>query len=397
MPTLFVLLLSLTASGKSQGVDGKVGALFRQARRSGLWPDAEAVHRSAVTKARAHVPWTAFEQVHQEAVTLAYEVWPTRETDTWQGLSVFAIDGSKYQLPAAAAVRTAFDPHSGLEHSGKGHYPHCLVSTVYDVFRRLPIARTIQPIAEANEREEVKALLPQIPSGGVLLFDRGYPSYDLLEHLQHEYQGMWVLRCPASHTFPAVESFLQSGKAAAMLTLTAPKTEAIRLRAIRMDSPSGDVSVLLTNLPEDERFPAQAVQNLYWRRWAVEVHYRDEKTSLEIETFHSHTANGIRQELFAILIMAVIARVLMALRTDPEHPSGAHPQFKHAIITLASEAALLTPTCPDVALGIFQELLREIERVRYYPPKVPRPSAPRVSKQPMNTWRSEKSHRMGKT
>lgn len=129
----------------------------------------------------------------------------------------------------------------------------------------------------------------------------------------------------------------------------------------------------------------------------MEVHDRDEKTSLDIETFHSHTENGIRQELFASLIMAVIARTLMILQTDSEHPSGAQPQFKHAIITLASEAAVLTPTCPDVALGIFQELLREIERVRYYPPKVPRPAAPRVSKQPMNKWQSEKSQRMGKT
>jgi hypothetical protein len=392
-----VLLLSLTASGKSQGVDGKVGALFRQARRSGLWPDAQTVHRSAVTKARAHVPWAAFEQVHQEAVNLAYEVWPTCEADTWQGLSVFAIDGSKYTLPAADAVRTAFEPTSGLAYPGKGHYPQCLVSTAYDVFRRLPVARTVQPMAAANEREEVKALLPHIPRGGVVLFDRGYPSYDLLEHLQQQYQGMWVLRCPASNTFPTVEIFVQSGRAEATLTLTAPKTEAVRLRAIRMESPSDEVSVLLTNLPADARFPAQAVRDLYWRRWAVEVHYRDEKTSLDIETFHSQTENGIRQELFAILIMAVIARTLMVLMTDPEHSSGAHPQFKHAIITLASEAALLTPTCPDVALGIFQELLREIARVRYYPPKVPRPSAPRVSKQPMNKWRSEKSQRMGKT
>lgn len=392
-----MVLLSLTASGKSQGVDGKVGALFRQARRSGLWPDAQAVHRSAVTKARAHVPWTAFEQVHQEAVTLAYEVWPMCEADTWQGLSVFAIDGSKYQLPAADAVRTAFDPHSGLAHPGKGHYPQCLVSTAYDVFRRLPVARTVRPMADANEREEVKALLPQIPRGGVLLFDRGYPSYDLLAHLQQEYQGLWVLRCPAASTFPAVETFIQAGQPEARLTLTSPTTVPISLRAIRMERPSGEVSVLLTNLPNDVRFPAQAVLDLYWRRWAVEVHYRDEKTSLDIETFHSQTENGIRQELFAILIMAVIARTLMVLRTDTEHPSGAHPQFKHAIITLANEAALLTPTCPDVALGIFQELLREIERVRYYPPKVPRPSAPRVSKQPMNKWRSEKSQRMGKT
>ncbi len=145
LPSLFVVLLSLTASGKHQGVDGKVGALFQQARRSGLWPDAHAVHRSAVTTARAHVPWTAFAQVQQEAVKLAYEVWPTREADTWQGLSVFAIDGSKYQLPAATAVRTAVDPTSGLTQPGKGPYPQCLVSTVDDVFRWLPIGRTVQP------------------------------------------------------------------------------------------------------------------------------------------------------------------------------------------------------------------------------------------------------------
>ncbi|MGH8548553.1 MAG: hypothetical protein ACRERU_08145 [Methylococcales bacterium] len=66
-----------------------------------------------------------------------------------------------------------------MDHPGKGHYPQCLVSTVYAVFRRLPVARTVQPIAQANEREAVKALLPYIPDGGILLFDRGYPSYDL--------------------------------------------------------------------------------------------------------------------------------------------------------------------------------------------------------------------------
>ena len=397
LPTLFVVLLSLTASGKPQGVDGKVGALFRQARRSRLWPDAQAVHRSAVTKARAHLSWTAFEQVHQEAVKLAYEVWPTHEADTWQGLSVFAIDGSKYTLPAADAVRAAFDPDSGLKHPGKGHYPQCLVSTAYDVFRRLPIARTVQPMAEANEREEAKALLPHIPSGGVLLFDRGYPSYDLLEHLHRQYQGFWLLRCPASATFPAVETFVQSGQAQATLTLTSRKTEPIRLRALRLVSPTGELSVLLTNLQDEVRFPAQAVLDLYWRRWAVEVHYRDEKTSLDIEMFHSQTENGIRQELFAILIMAVIARTVMVLMTDLEQPAGAQPQFKHAVLTLASEAAFLTPTCPAVALSIFQELLREIARVRYYPPKVPRPSPPRISKQPINKWQLNKSKRMGKT
>lgn len=175
--------------------------------------------------------------MHHYAVRLAYEVWPTTDEHTWQGLSVFAIDGSKYRLPASAALRSAFDPDSGLDQPGKGHYPQCLVSTVYDVFRRLPIARTVQPMALANEREEVKALLPHIPTGGILLFDRGYPSYDLIDYLQRHYSGYWLMRCPASATFPAVEAFVRSGQPQATITLTPPKGEPITLRALRMVRP----------------------------------------------------------------------------------------------------------------------------------------------------------------
>jgi hypothetical protein len=375
-------------------VDTQSGAFFRHARRSGLWPAAEAVHRSAVTKARAKLSWTAFEQLHQDAVCLTYALWPASDEDTWQGLSVFAIDGSIYQLPAAEALRQAFEPDSGLDHPGKGHYPHCLVSTVYDVFRRLPIARTVRPIAAANERQEVKARLPAIPRGGVLLFDRGYPSYELIAYLNRHYSGYWLFRCPAQSTFPAVEAFVCSGHTEAMITLPFSKAQTLTLRAVRLTSPEGTVSVLLTNLIDHVRFSAEAITALYFRRWGVETYYRDEKTSMAIETFHSQTENGIRQELFAILIMAVIARLLMRLTAVPDHPSRAEPQFKHAIITLANEAYLLTPQCPELAFMIFSELLHEIARVRYYRPQTPRPSQPRVSKKPINKWQIDKAKRM---
>jgi len=394
LPQIFLFLLFLTAGGKSQGVDGKSGAFFRHARRSGLWPDAEAVHRSAVTKARAKLSWTAFEHLHREAVGLAYEWWPASEEDTWQGLSVFAIDGSKYDLPASPALRAAFDPDSGLDHAGKGHYPQCLVSTVQDVFRHLPIARTVRPIAAAHEREELKALLPFIPPGGVLLCDRGYPSYDLIDFVSRYYPGYWLFRCPAQSTFPAVEQFVQSGREDAFLSLQPPQGEATAVRAIRLQSPDGTLSVLLTNLLDAQRFPAAAIIALYFRRWAVETQYRDEKTSLDIETFHSQTENGIRQELFAILLVAVIARMLIVLMTDRDHPSRAEPQLKHAIITVATEAAVLTPRCPALALVIFAELLNEIARVRYYPPKTTRPSQPRVSRQPISKWQLSKTKRL---
>ena len=113
-------------------------------------------------------------------------------------------------------------------------------------------------------------MLPKIPHGGSCCLIAAIP----VEHLRHQYQGFWVLRCPASHTFPLVGTFVHSGKVEALLTLTAPKAKAVRLRAIRMESSSGGVSVLMTNLPDDGRVQAQAVLDLSWRRWAVQVYYR---------------------------------------------------------------------------------------------------------------------------
>lgn len=388
---MLVFLLSLVGSGKQQGVEGHSGDFFRHARRSGLWPEAQAVHRSSVTLARAKLHWTNFEQLHHEAVQLAYDLWPTRPSDTWEGLSVFAIDGSKYTLPATEELRQRFDPTSGLHQPGKGHFPQCLVSTVYDVLRRLPIARTVQPMAQANEREELKALLPHIPPGGILLCDRGYPSYDLLDHLQRHYRGYWLLRCPARGTFPAVEAFVRSGQAEATITLKPPRGHALQLRVIRLVSPEGKLSVVLTNLINAQRFSTQSIIGLYFRRWAVETHYRDEKTSLDIQRFHAHNENGIRQELFAILILAVITRILMVISVVEEAPTDLEPQFKHAMITLATEAAVVTPHCPVHALAIFKEVLAEIARVRYYKPKLPRASQPRVCKKAMNKWQVGKT------
>ena len=52
---------------------------FKPLSRRRRQPEAEAVHRSTVTKARAKLPWTAFEQVHPDAVRLAYTLWPASE------------------------------------------------------------------------------------------------------------------------------------------------------------------------------------------------------------------------------------------------------------------------------------------------------------------------------
>jgi hypothetical protein len=164
----------------------------------------------------------------------------------------------------------------------------------------------------------------------------------------------------------------------------------LRIRAIRLVSPTGEVSVLLTDLYDRDEFPMQEIIDLYWKRWEIETGYRHEKETLGPQEFNAKTGNGIRQELFAAAIMTVIARPLMVVpQAVFEDTHG--PQFKNAIMTIAAEAAVLVTDDPERAVAIFEETLQEISRVRYYPPKGGRPSQPRVTKRPLNKWALSKA------
>lgn len=398
LPKLIAFILSLTASGKSKGVDIKSGEFFRAARRSGLWPEAEEVHRSGFSRARSKVPWTIFRDLLQEAVDLAYSLHPRDPSYLWHGMTAIAFDGSWYDLPATEEIRKEFDPQSGFQYDGKGHYPQCLTTTAYDVFRRFPLARSVVSI-HGSEREEAQALLPFIPSRSVLLFDRGYPSYELIHYLRENHKGYFLFRCPAESTFSAVEAFVRSGRQEDYIAITPSnkflqglsprqrkKAKGIQLRVIRLVSPDGKISVLLTNLLNKSSFPKEEIIDLYFRRWRIEEHYRDEKVVLEIEKFHGKTPNSIRQEIFAVAIMSVIARTLMAITARMPNVGAAEFQFKNAIMTLAAEAAVLVPDEPQKAVEIFSEILRAISRVKYYRPKSPRPAQPRVNKSSPSKW-----------
>lgn len=114
---------------------------------------------------------------------------------------------------------------------------------------------------------------------------------------------------------------------------------------------------------------------------------------MEIEKFHTKTVNGIFQELFAAMIMTVISRTLMVLSSEIQNNGIEEFQFKNAIMALASDAAVLVPDNPEKAIDIFNEVLLEISRVKYYRPKQKRPSQPRVTKRPVNKWCKSKLKR----
>lgn len=418
---LVVFILHIV-SGDTKGIDIKSGLFFKTARQSGMWHNAQPVTRSAVTRARKKLHWKVFESIFSSVVSLALRHWPTDAKYLWHSMSVFAIDGSKFTLPASAEIRDHFDPDSGLQNAGKGHYPQALVSTAFDVFRRIPVARTVMP-NNTSERKEAMAMLAGMPRG-IVLFDRGYPSYELILYLMENYAGHFLFRCPVSSTFPAVERFLDSGADDGIIEIAPSDTyrsklsaavrrelTSLTVRVVRVILPNGEMAVYFTDLLDSAMFSHEEIADLYRRRWEVETHYRDEKVHLDIETFHTRGVNGIYQELFAVAIMAVIARTLMALSmelaSDDEEPAAVapasstksrctnpEPQFKNAIMALGQDVAMLVADDPLRALERFAELLEQIGKVKYYRPKNPRPSQPRVTKRKINKWIKGRADRM---
>jgi len=413
---LIAFILSLVSNGK-EGTDTQARLFFKQARRIGLLDKSvKSVGRDTISKARKKLHWTVFRILFDDVVQLSRDVWPNNNDFNYKGLSVYAIDGSQFTLPASKELREDFDPESGFEYSGKGHFPQCLVSTIYDVFRRIPIARSIAPI-NSSEREEAQKLIPSIPHG-LLVFDRGYPSYEIFLFLQMNYSGFFLFRSPTSNTFPVVEQFISSRKKEIILLISPSKNykakvcaeeckklRPIAVRALKVKNDAGQTIVLLTNLFDKKRHPIKEIEELYRARWGVESHYRDEKVTCQIEQFHSRNSNGIRQEILASGVMSVIARILMVLsgniipyqhsllQDNPKFIEENDPkktikesQFAHAIKNLCNDAAALAADNPEIAFKILREVAKDIREVCYYRQKTRRPSQPRVNKSSPNKW-----------
>ena len=69
-------------------------------------------------------------------------------------------------------------------------------------------------------------------------------------------------------------------------------------------------------------------------------------------------------------------------------------QFKNAVIALSADAAFMVPDNPEKAAEIFKDILVEIAHVKYYRPKKPRSSQPRVNKSPLNKWQQNKTKKV---
>ncbi len=371
--------------------------------------NVKTIDISNACRTRYKIKYSAFEQIFKEVVDFTYQNWDSPEYQ-FVNRNVIAVDGSKFVLNSSEELKNSFDKKSMNFESGSHYFPQCMVTTFYDVYRKIPIKRTVQPYA-SSERVELLKGLNELPQNAIIVVDRGYWGFEVFsEIIKHKSHDV-VARMSASGSFKEVDQFSASDKKEDIVTINATRSflektgtpeikdgspAPIKLRLIRYIPENGTKEIILaTTLLDSEKYPSKEIAKLYWDRWQVELYYRDEKCYVEAAKFHSKKKAGILQELFASVLMSVITRYHIYKEELKKEVKGVPQQLN--TITNFTLNLLKFSSLPKIeAESHFKRVMAIICGIgRYYEQKI-RPPKPRVTKSAPSKWIKGRQKKMRK-
>lgn len=368
--------------GGRRGYQHILDAFWHEAKANAVaLPVDEPISTAAFCNARKKLGGAAVRQLLRDASDEFDRLHGPRHR--LQGRRVLAVDGSKMPVQRCPELWEAFG--GPLD----GYTPQITVSVLFDVIAKVPVDAVIDRCA-SDERGQLSDLLTSTREGDILVLDRGYPSYVMID-LFIEHGLDFVVRVPATGGFPAIEEFVRSGQDEAEIVLAAgpgnpahilqPKL----LRAVRRIGPDGEAQVFLTTLPRSQ-FSHAVICDLYRRRWQIELFYRLEKSDyVGHHQFHAKYPDGVKQEVFAFLLFTAINRTLMAAASKARNVPYERLSQKSAILASARVlTVLLLDAEPLRARQILAALLAHI--ASRLDPKHRERSCPRQSFKPRARW-----------
>jgi hypothetical protein len=371
----------MVADGNRRGYKHLLDGFWDEARSYGLpLPTDKPVSGASFCTARHKVtPDLLLYLIHEVASTVLETSF---EAQRWHGRRVYAVDGAKVNLQRSPDLEAAFGVPEGC------YCPQVLMSVLLDVCAKAPVDVQVSGFA-SSERDHLLEMLPSLGAGDVLVLDRGYPSHEVLQDLVQD-KIDFLIRLPASHTFAAVDTVRESRGGDYLFHFdppqgSPPEWKRLTLRVVRIQAPDGTESFFVTTLRRAD-FSRRQLRELYHMRWEVEEFFKLFKGPYVGQgQFRSKSPSGIKQEIHALVLFLLIARVLMAAAAKATNTDYASLSQKSAVLGLATYITrLFLCVNQDRALRELHALLLRIARTREAP-RLPR-SHPRRSFRPRLRW-----------
>ncbi|MDR0301849.1 MAG: IS4 family transposase [Treponema sp.] len=257
----------------------------------------DTVSKQAYSKARQNVKPDFLRELSEIPAEVLYK---DANYKTWRGYRLLAVDGSTLELPNFEHLRMHFN-HVG----NQAETVRAKASALFDLENSMILASEIDHY-RLGEREFARRHLTWLKESGyrkdLLLYDRGYPSRELMAY--HIDEGLdFVMRVKDSFLsrkklYRGEEDYIQNFY---------HKDKVYTVRRVVFLLKSGDVETLLTTLPEN--FSLSDLKEIYGKRWGIETEFYALKHKIQIENFSGYTVTAILQDFYAGICLANIAAI----------------------------------------------------------------------------------------
>lgn len=312
----------------------------------------EPVTTGAITHARAKLKHTAFIELNEGTVLpWIYSSEQTQSIRRWRGHRLLGVDGSVLRLPNSAELREQFHLVEVTNQAGSTgtSYPEARMLVIYDLLNRVGIDARLER-GDAGEIQLAIEQLGKAAKGDVLINDRGFTGYRYLAW--HHRLGLhYIARCSRGCFATAQELFHKNrGGQSIVVKLRARPEERkelrrlglpleLRVRFVSGRLPNGELEVLATSLLDEQQYPTEEFLEIYHCRWGHETFYNVLKGRLDLENFSGQTAEAVRQDFYATLLLCNLETVLVgSTNAELQKDSSQHKHRKQVNAAVAFHA-----------------------------------------------------------
>lgn len=271
----------------------------------------DQISKQALSKARQWVFPSLFKELFALTVRTYYEMIDRRKK--WHGYHVFAVDGSKLQLPNSKGNLSHFGQRFNTSNPSQ-IYSMALCSTLYDVLEDIIVDCSLHPDL-FPEREAAMGHLNAFNSldlarQSIIIYDRGYYSEKMYRFF-FDKKIFCLMRLKSNLSITRSES----DDSIIMLSATNRSvsdthgSDSIPIRVIRVELDSGVTEYLATNLMDPDITP-EMFKELYFLRWKIESKYNELKNRLEIEEFSGATPVSVEQEFYINMLYSNLCAIV---------------------------------------------------------------------------------------
>lgn len=233
--------------------------------------------------------------------------------------NIYLIDGTTFSLPDTEKNQSKY-PQQKAQAQGLG-FPICRALGVFCLESGVAINAEIAPFKgkDASEHHMLRKLIDTFQAGDLIIGDALYSSFWLIEHFQRndidfvfQQNGQRSKKSDfrVGKKLGKNDHIIEYKKPQRPDWMTIEKYETIP-KKIKVRELKKQHKILVTSYNDINEYPSEKINEIYQRRWNIELDFRNLKTTMSLSQLSCKTPEMCEKEIWMYLLANNIIRIFM--------------------------------------------------------------------------------------